>query len=471
MQLTFESVVEKYNPEITGIIHIGAHYGEEVHSYIERGVPNVVFFEPLRSNFYTLQQNIKNYHGKVIAHQVALGDSNGTVTMNISDNYGQSSSILTPKVHLTAHPEVAFVGTEDVQLAKLDDYNYAYNFLVIDVQGYELQVLKGATETLKNVDYIYCEVNQDEVYEGNAFVEEIDSFLNQYEFKRVETEWWSTQVWGNALYVKEKSLSGTESLSLKDKFKNFPVVHYVSLDECENRREILHRAFDKCGIRRVHPILSPRFYESNDLFTGFYLSEMDGGTIGCAISHLKALKHFYYQTNDPYGFFCEDDILLDTAEHWNFTWEDFMSHLPDGWDTVQLMFVRGSIENNRAVHLRKRYWDDWGATAYIITREHAKRLIDEYTHGVVFMLQVKYTDVTPLIENILFTYPGKNYTIPLFTENTKEINSTFTPADFSNTDEIYQGQKGGHYFSNQFITNWWKNNGSKVNLEEICTLP
>lgn len=467
MQLTFENVVKKYNPNIKGILHIGAHYGNEVYSYIEHNVPKVVFFEPLENNFSVLLENIHNYTDKVIAHKVALGNENGIATMFISSNDAQSSSILNPKVHLEAHPEVSFIGTEEVELKKLDDYGYFdYNFMVIDVQGYELEVLRGATDTLKNIDYLYCEVNQDEVYEGNALIGDIDSFLETFSFKRVETEWWHTQVWGNAFYVKVK-----EENTLKDKFKNFPVVHYVSLNESEDRREILHRAFDKCGIRRIHPILSPRFYESNDLFTGNYLSEMDGGTIGCVISHLKALKHFYYQTSDPYGFFCEDDILLDTAEYWNFTWEDFMDHLPDDWDTVQLMFVRKNIENSRAVHLRKRYWDDWGATAYIMTREHAKKIIDEYTTGVVFNLHIKYTDITPLVENILLTYPGKNYTIPIFTENTKEINSTFTPPDFSNTDEIIQGQKLGHYFSNQYLLNWWKENGDKVNLEELCRLP
>ena len=50
----------------------------------------------------------------------------------------------------------------------------------MDVQGYELEVLKGATETLKHVDYVYCEVNRDEVYEGNAYVEEIDEFQYNY---------------------------------------------------------------------------------------------------------------------------------------------------------------------------------------------------------------------------------------------------------------------------------------------------
>tara|TARA_B100000965_G_scaffold362182_1_gene344050 strand:- start:137 stop:385 length:249 start_codon:yes stop_codon:yes gene_type:complete len=73
----------------------------------------------------------------------------------------------------------------------------------MDVQGYELEVLKGATETLKNINYVYCEVNRDEVYENNAYVEEIDEFLAGYGMERVETNW-AGDIWGDALYIRTK---------------------------------------------------------------------------------------------------------------------------------------------------------------------------------------------------------------------------------------------------------------------------
>ena len=72
----------------------------------------------------------------------------------------------------------------------------------MDVQGYELEVLKGSKETMKHVDYVYCEVNRDEVYENNAYVEELDAFLSDYGLTRVETSW-EGQIWGDALYIKE----------------------------------------------------------------------------------------------------------------------------------------------------------------------------------------------------------------------------------------------------------------------------
>ena len=72
----------------------------------------------------------------------------------------------------------------------------------MDVQGYELEVLKGGTKTLEHVDYVYCEVNRDEVYENNAYVEELDEFLSEYNMKRVETDW-AGDIWGDALYIRE----------------------------------------------------------------------------------------------------------------------------------------------------------------------------------------------------------------------------------------------------------------------------
>jgi hypothetical protein len=71
----------------------------------------------------------------------------------------------------------------------------------MDVQGFELEVLKGGTKTLEHVDYVYCEVNRDEVYENNALVEELDEFLGEYGMKRVETDW-AGEIWGDALYIR-----------------------------------------------------------------------------------------------------------------------------------------------------------------------------------------------------------------------------------------------------------------------------
>ncbi len=71
----------------------------------------------------------------------------------------------------------------------------------IDVQGYELEVFKGARNSLKYIDYIISEINRDELYENCARVEELVKFLNPYGFKLVEQAWVGGN-WGDGLFIK-----------------------------------------------------------------------------------------------------------------------------------------------------------------------------------------------------------------------------------------------------------------------------
>lgn len=204
MILSFNQIFLKYNMNITGVIHVGSHHGEEVPDYISNGISKIVLFEPLEENFDILKNNVKNFNANIIGHQVALGSENKIVDMYLSSNRLESSSILKPKKHLELYSDITFDRMEKVEVKKLDDYNYIdYNLLNIDVQGYELEVLKGSKNTLKNIDYVYCEVNNDEIYENNAYISDIDNFLSKYSFKRTETNWWETHGWGDALYIKE----------------------------------------------------------------------------------------------------------------------------------------------------------------------------------------------------------------------------------------------------------------------------
>lgn len=206
MLISFTNLFDKYKMNIKGIVHIGAHYGEEIQEYVDNGIQKITVFEPLSKNFDVLANRMKNVNADIQGHQVALGSKKGTAKMFVSSGDGQSSSILKPKQHLELHPDVSFNGTEEVEVCLLDEYDVGdSNFINIDVQGYELEVFKGGKKTLEKIDYIYCEVNRDEVYEGNAMVEDMDEFLDAYGFERVETRWPETYyTWGDALYIKKE---------------------------------------------------------------------------------------------------------------------------------------------------------------------------------------------------------------------------------------------------------------------------
>lgn len=263
-----------------------------------------------------------------------------------------------------------------------------------------------------------------------------------------------TAVKTNMKKSKYKSFQTTKKSGI-GKLENFPKVYYVSLEECDDRRENLNSQFSEYEIV-ANPIISKRFSESSDIVRGKYVHTLNDGTAGCCVSHLKALREWYYSCNDEYGFFCEDDLSLETVKYWDFTWEEFVDGLPSDWTAVQLLTIRGDYPN---LELRNRYWDDWSATAYILKREYVKRLLDVYIRRSqgnkedIFNLNIPDSDVQPLIENILFATPGtKTYTVPLFIEENK-FQSTFSKEQ---DDDVNSGQKNNHYHASKSVLDLWK---------------
>ena len=208
--------ITKIKLSINGVLHIGAYIGEEISVYEKLKIPNIIFFEPIKKHYEQLCANVK---GKAQTFNIGLGNFNGTANIFVSESQyngrpwfncgsGASSSILEPYKHLIQHPNISFPNEELIIVRKLDDvileYNINplnYNFINIDVQGYELEVFKGAVDTLTHIDYIVAEVNRDELYKNCAKVEELDEFLGNFGFRRQQTNW-AGDTWGDAFYEK-----------------------------------------------------------------------------------------------------------------------------------------------------------------------------------------------------------------------------------------------------------------------------
>tara|TARA_R110002012_G_scaffold59249_2_gene154703 strand:- start:60 stop:707 length:648 start_codon:yes stop_codon:yes gene_type:complete len=200
--------------EITGAIHVGAFLGEELSQYRSLALDNTILFEP-QEKLYNMVK-FKCWPQERVFN-IALGSEEQTVDMFISDRKGgipqgagASSSILEPAHHLIEHPEVTFPEKQTVtvkrfdQLVKEEDLDISdYNLLNVDVQGYELEVLKGMGDYLNQIELIIAEVNRAEMYKDCPLIEDIDDYLSVFGFKRLFVEWQS-QSWGDALYVKEK---------------------------------------------------------------------------------------------------------------------------------------------------------------------------------------------------------------------------------------------------------------------------
>ncbi len=209
MLLDLQSINEQYNMDVRGVIHIGAHWGQEVESYKSYGWDNILLFEPQPSCYSILEGKFGDDDNVVLVNK-ALGPKPCNMKMYVERaNSGMSSSLLKPCMHLDQYPGILFNEEIEVGVVTLDGYleesgldQSNYNMINIDVQGFELEVFKGAESTLKNVDYIITEINRAEVYEGCAKHDELDKHLGSYGFKRVETNW-AGWTWGDAFYIKD----------------------------------------------------------------------------------------------------------------------------------------------------------------------------------------------------------------------------------------------------------------------------
>jgi FkbM family methyltransferase len=210
MLLDFNNLKQKYNMDITGVIQIGAHYGEELEStwLNESNIKYIILFEADLDNFKILKERLSKITTNKTVYTINKGIGPFPCEMTLykeSNNNGQSNSVLKPKVHLEAFPHIIFDKETKIKIEPLDKYECSsdFNFMTIDVQGFELEVLRGARKTLKNIQWLMLEVNRAETYENCAQVDEIDEFLAKFNFERVETVWWEDSFWGDALYIKK----------------------------------------------------------------------------------------------------------------------------------------------------------------------------------------------------------------------------------------------------------------------------
>ena len=202
MLIPLDNLVTKYNIHFKGILHVGAHECEELLSY-EKYISRdkILWIEALEDKVQTSRYR---YPGIWIETAI-VSDKVETVTFNRSNN-GQSSSFLDLGLHKTLHPHVWYVESFQAETKLLKniicDYDIDYNFLNLDIQGTELKALKGMENYLTKVDYIYTEVNSDYVYKDCSLIGEIDDYLGQFGFTRVETVWSEECQWGDAFYIK-----------------------------------------------------------------------------------------------------------------------------------------------------------------------------------------------------------------------------------------------------------------------------
>ena len=195
------------------------------------------------------------------------------------------------------------------------------------------------------------------------------------------------------------------------KLKNFGPVYYLNLDGQPERREYMEEQFKYWQVENYERISAydGRDDDLSDIIKGRYPETMTSGEIGCTTSHLKAIKHWYETSDSPYAIIVEDDLDLQLARFWNFTWSDFVAKLPYDWDVVQLAII---CTGNLHVQLHKRFVNDFSTAAYMITRHHAEKLLKHHVRGDKYKLD-NGVKPRPVADDLIYN-SGNTFSIPLF---------------------------------------------------------
>lgn len=160
----------------------------------------------------------------------AVWDLEGIKMELIQTTNTQSTSLLELKTHKDFYPDIVeserFEITTSI-LKNIISNEFRSDFINLDIQGAELRALKGYGERIRELKWIYTEVNKVELYEGCALVSEIDDFLASFGFKRVCTRWWRNHGWGDALYISSEYDS---NYTLKQRAQQFYAASKWSLN-------------------------------------------------------------------------------------------------------------------------------------------------------------------------------------------------------------------------------------------------
>lgn len=189
------------------VLHVGAHAAEEVDLYTRWGASRVHWVEAQADLYRRLERELDPTRNAVY-NGVAWSTSGEHMTFHVTNN-SQSSSLFQLKEHLAWHPDVAEVDSYEVVTTRLDELVPDCNYLLVtlDIQGAELQALKGMGRLLDGCRVIYTEVNRAETYEGLDQVDSMDSWLAARGFQRFITVWSPGTGWGDAIYVRHLPVS------------------------------------------------------------------------------------------------------------------------------------------------------------------------------------------------------------------------------------------------------------------------
>jgi FkbM family methyltransferase len=168
-------------------IDVGANVGQYSRALLEVSEATVFAFEPLPAAFLELERIGGQSERRFRAYNLAVGNSKGRARLHFGDEKSEfaSLSIEVNQIDYVGQENTSFV---NVEVGKLDDYMTEFeaisqevDLLKIDVEGYEAEVLAGASLLIKQMRprFVQLEFNHHQLFRGQSFLS-LASYLPGY---------------------------------------------------------------------------------------------------------------------------------------------------------------------------------------------------------------------------------------------------------------------------------------------------
>lgn len=137
-----------------------------------------ILFEPFPKNIECLKKNLETFNNFEIL-EVALSNESGKIDLHYNDNNVGESTIRKNKL-------ANFQDSMKVDVKRLDDYSFnEIDYIKIDVQFHELEVIQGAINTLTNNNPVLCIESARRNQEELEYVRSFASILEKLQYKIV----------------------------------------------------------------------------------------------------------------------------------------------------------------------------------------------------------------------------------------------------------------------------------------------
>ena len=287
---------------------------------------------------------------------------------------------------------------------------------------------------IKDIEYVEGQIIRNREYSIHHR-QEILEYGKQFEWKKMLKEHYLPSV--EKLIASQPKpeipLYSGDKNKAAYKLKNFGPLYYINLDGQPERDTEMQ---SMCKYWELNPTrisaFDGRHGDLNHILEGSHDIGITSGEVGCVTSHLKAIKQWYETSDTPYAIFAEDDVSFDTARFWKFNWDEFMEKVPYDWDVIQLAIINPGVVY---ASMHARWVNDFSTACYMITRHHAKKLIDHHCVGDKFRLD-QGVKPRPVADDLIYNC-GRTYAIPLFHYKI-ELGSSIHP------DHIEVFHKGSH---------------------------